>query len=116
VKRVYGDPSEKDGTTIIPAAAVRGGLGGGSQGTGEQGRVGGGFGMDARPVGAYVLKDGVLRWRPAIDVEHIMKLGLMSFALVGLMTVRLFGRKRFSRVIALRRRAPRRSLRAFLAR
>jgi uncharacterized spore protein YtfJ len=30
VKRVFADPYEKDGTTVIPAAAVRGGAGGGS--------------------------------------------------------------------------------------
>jgi len=36
VKRVYGEPYEKDGLTVIPAAAVRGGAGGGTgQGVGK---------------------------------------------------------------------------------
>ena len=30
VKRVFGEPYEKDGVTIIPAARVQGGAGGGS--------------------------------------------------------------------------------------
>ena len=54
VKRVFGEPFEKDGVTIIPAARVQGGAGGGSgedpqsQGKGS----GSGFAMTARPVGA----------------------------------------------------------------
>lgn len=28
VKRVYGDPVQSDGVTLVPAAAVRGGAGG----------------------------------------------------------------------------------------
>ena len=31
VKRVYGDPYEKNGLTVIPAATVRGGGGGGGE-------------------------------------------------------------------------------------
>jgi uncharacterized spore protein YtfJ len=30
VKRVFGEPYEKDGVTVIPAARVQGGAGGGS--------------------------------------------------------------------------------------
>ena len=50
VKRVFGEPYEKDGVTIIPAASVQGGAGGGSgedpqsQGKGS----GSGFAMTAR--------------------------------------------------------------------
>lgn len=35
VKRVYGDPIEKDGITIIPAAKIRGGGGGGGDTEGK---------------------------------------------------------------------------------
>jgi uncharacterized spore protein YtfJ len=50
VRRVYGEPYDRDGSTIIPAAAVRGGAGGGSgEGTGPQGEGGkeggSGFGL-----------------------------------------------------------------------
>lgn len=74
VKRVFGEPYEKDGVTVIPVARVRGGAGGG-EGEGEPGEgkgSGGGFGMSAAPVGMYVIRDGHVRWRPAIDVGRII--------------------------------------------
>jgi uncharacterized spore protein YtfJ len=38
VKRVYGEPIEKNGVTIVPAAAVRGGGGGGvGEGSSDEG-------------------------------------------------------------------------------
>ena len=57
VKRVYGEPYERNGVTVIPAATVMGGGGGGEgdQGDGQTGS-GGGFGLRARPVGAYVIR------------------------------------------------------------
>ena len=33
---------------------------------------GSGFGLEARPVGAYVIEDGNVRWEPAIDVSRIL--------------------------------------------
>jgi uncharacterized spore protein YtfJ len=80
VKRVFAEPYEKDGLTVIAAAAVTGGGGGGSgtDARGQQGE-GGGFGADARPVGAYVIKDGVVSWRPAIDPNRIITMvGLVA--------------------------------------
>jgi hypothetical protein len=73
VKRVYGDPYEKNGLTVIPAASVRGGGGGGlgHDEAGESGR-GGGFGLVARPSGAWIIEDGRAAWRPAIDVNRIV--------------------------------------------
>jgi uncharacterized spore protein YtfJ len=44
VKRVFGEPYEKDGLTIIPAATVLGGAGGGGGGDAE-GAGGGGTGF-----------------------------------------------------------------------
>src|SRR5450759_663464 len=41
VKRVFGDPYEKDGVTVIPVASIMGGAG-----------AGGGTGVGARPEGA----------------------------------------------------------------
>jgi uncharacterized spore protein YtfJ len=71
VRRVFGEPFQRDGVTVIPAAVVRGGVGGGSgtDGSGQRGE-GGGMGLVARPAGAYVLKDGAVSWRPAIDVNR----------------------------------------------
>jgi uncharacterized spore protein YtfJ len=73
VKRVYGDPVERDGVTVIPAAAVRGGAGGGGEG-GESGGGGGGFGIVARPIGAYVIRNGTVSWRPAVDLNRLLLL------------------------------------------
>ena len=89
VKRVFGEPYEKDGVTIIPAARVQGGAGGGGgedpQGQGKG--SGSGFGMTARPVGAFVIGGGELSWRPAVDVNRIV-LGGQVVAIVALLTVR----------------------------
>ncbi len=73
VKRIYAEPYEKDGLTIIPAAVVGGGAGGGT-GHDEKGQEGegGGFGMSGRPAGAYVIKDGQVDWRPAVDPNRII--------------------------------------------
>ncbi len=73
VQRVYGTPLEKDGVTVVPAAIVGGGGGGGS-GHDEKGQEGegGGFGVTARPAGAYVLAQGRLSWRPAVDVNRVV--------------------------------------------
>jgi uncharacterized spore protein YtfJ len=95
VKRVYGEPYEKDGVTIIPAARVQGGAGGG---TGEdqngQGRgSGSGFGVTARPVGAFIIRDGDLNWRPAVDVNRII-LGGQVVVVVALLTARAIIRAR----------------------
>lgn len=72
-QRVFGDPVERDGVTVIPAASVRGGGGGGvgEDVEGQQG-MGGGFGLLARPTGAYVLQGGRVRWQPALDVNRLL--------------------------------------------
>ena len=54
VARVYGEPQEKDGTTVIPAARVSARGGSGAARGGEH--SGGGFRADAEPVGAFVDK------------------------------------------------------------
>lgn len=74
VRRVFGDPIEKDGVTLIPAAAVRGG-GGGGEGESDEGDssgFGGGFGLTARPVGAYQIKNGEVTWVPAADTTRVI--------------------------------------------
>ncbi|HEX5016928.1 MAG TPA: spore germination protein GerW family protein [Actinomycetes bacterium] len=72
-KTVFAEPYEADGLTVIPAAKVAGGGGGGS-GEAEDGQTGdgGGFGMMARPAGAYVIDQGKVRWQPAVDVNRII--------------------------------------------
>ncbi len=80
VRRVFGDPYTADGVTIIPVARIAGGGGGGGGGgTGpgdEQGHgFGTGFGLGARPVGVYEIRNGHLKWRPAIDVDRLARGG-----------------------------------------
>lgn len=82
VKRVYADPYERDGLTVIPAAVVTGG-GGGGTGHDEKGQEGegGGFGISGRPAGAYVIKGGHVSWRPAVDPNRIVTVvGLVAIA------------------------------------
>ncbi|MFL6251190.1 MAG: hypothetical protein ACJ75N_11800 [Actinomycetes bacterium] len=43
--------------------------------------------MTARPVGAYVLREGELSWRPAVDVNRII-LGGQAVVIVALLTIR----------------------------
>jgi uncharacterized spore protein YtfJ len=67
-KLVYGDPVERDGVVVVPAAAVFGGGGGGA---GDPAAVpvreGAGFGVFARPAGAFVVREGTVTWVPAVD-------------------------------------------------
>ncbi len=82
IKRIFGEPYEKNGMTFIPAAHVAGGYGGGT-GTDEHGQEGqgGGFGMVGRPAGAYVIKGADVRWQPAIDVNRLLTMiGLVAIS------------------------------------
>jgi uncharacterized spore protein YtfJ len=85
VKRVYGEPYESGGVTVIPAASVRGGGGGGAGQSGEKesGR-GGGFGAVARPSGAWIIENGNVTWKPVVDVNRIV-LGGQIVALVAIL-------------------------------
>jgi uncharacterized spore protein YtfJ len=89
VKRVFGEPYEKDGVTMIPVARVQGGAGGGG-GEGPEGQgkgSGSGFGMSARPVGAFLIRGGEMDWKPAVDLNRIV-LGGQIVAIVALLTIR----------------------------
>ena len=75
--RVFGAPITQDGLTILPVAKVSGG-GGGGGGTSpaEDGRdasgSGGGVGTSAKPLGVFVIKEGNVGWRPAVDVNKVI--------------------------------------------
>lgn len=81
VRRVYGDPVERDGVTVVPAALVIGGTGGGGDSDGDGG---GGLGLIARPVGAWEIRDGNVRWRPVVDLSRV----LLVLAVLGLFALR----------------------------
>jgi hypothetical protein len=70
VQRVFGEPYEKGGVTVIPAARIAGGGGGGLQngrGKGSESGFGTGFGMVGRPAGVFVIKGDRVRWQPAVN-------------------------------------------------
>jgi uncharacterized spore protein YtfJ len=88
VKRVFGEPYDKNGVTIVPVASVMGGAGGG---TGEEGQdrngEGAGFGVVAKPAGMYVISGDDVRWQPAVDVNRIV-LGGQIVGIVFLLVLR----------------------------
>jgi uncharacterized spore protein YtfJ len=79
VRRVFGDPIEHDGVMVVPVARVGGGGGGGSD---TEHNGGGGFGLGARPVGVYVVKDGQVSWRPAVDPVRVAFVVVAALALL----------------------------------
>jgi uncharacterized spore protein YtfJ len=81
VRRVYGDPVERNGVTLVPAALVIGGTGGGGD---DGGNGGGGLGLVARPVGAWEIRDGTVRWRPVVDLNRV----LLVLGVLGLFALR----------------------------
>ncbi len=86
VRRVYGDPIERDGILVIPAATVKGGGGGG----GDAESSGGGFGAIATPAGAWVIRDGEASWQPAIDVAQMAGMALAAWVIGLFLMRRLF--------------------------
>jgi uncharacterized spore protein YtfJ len=98
VREVYGEPIERDGVVVIPAARVWSGGGGGGGGGTESGAAepepsedrtddeagtepnapaeggggGVGFGRRAEPAGAFVVDDQGVRWVPAVNVNRIV--------------------------------------------
>jgi uncharacterized spore protein YtfJ len=88
VRAVIGEPIERDGVLVIPAAKIRGGLGGGRGHEGaEKEGSGGGFGVASTPMGVFVVKDGDVTWRPALDINKIILAGNVV-AIAMLLTVR----------------------------
>ncbi|WP_433795105.1 spore germination protein GerW family protein [Actinoplanes sp. CA-252034] len=92
--RVFGEPIERDGVTVVPVAVIRGGGGAGAgSGSPEDGEKlegegsGGGFGFSARPAGVFVIRDGDAHWRPALNVNRIVAggqlLGLAALLVIG---------------------------------
>ena len=57
VRRIYGDPVERDGVTIVPA-------------------------------GAWVIRDGEVTWKPAIDVTRLAAIAAVAYVAARLLTRR----------------------------
>ena len=90
--RVFGHPITQDGLTVLPVAKVSGGGGGGSgnapAGDGhEAGGSGGGMGVSAKALGVFVVKDGKVAWRPAVDANKVI-IGAQIVAVTALLVIR----------------------------
>ena len=98
--RVFGTPITHGDVIMLPVARIKGG-GGGGGGTapanqnGRQEGSGGGFGTSARGLGVFVLKNGEVTWRPAVDVNRIV-LGGQLVAITALLVARSILRHRTS--------------------
>ena len=91
VRRVFGEPIERDGVTVVPVAVVFGGGGGGTgQGPSGESGWGSGYGVHARPAGVFVIGEGQVKFEPAVDVSRIAITALLLGAFVFLRR----GRKR----------------------
>src|SRR5262249_45916150 len=88
VRATVGEPVHEHGVVVVPVAKIRSGGGGGAspEGTKNPG-MGGGFGATSTPMGAFIIKDGAVSWRPTVDVNKII-IGAQAVAIVALLTVR----------------------------
>jgi len=75
IRRVFGEPVERDGLVVIPVAVAIGGGGGGS-GPDEQGS-GAGFGGMVRGIGVYAISNGQVRFIPAVDTTALAAMGVL---------------------------------------
>lgn len=111
VRRVFGEAYREGDTTIIPVAKIFGGggngygegsmhgrddagSGSGSAAPGSDGSGGGGgFGVRAKPVGVYTVRDGKVRWEPALDLNRLV-LGAQVVAAVAVIVIARAVRKK----------------------
>jgi uncharacterized spore protein YtfJ len=73
-----------------------GGGGGGGEGEGDEGKGkgwGGGGGFGGQPVGAFVITNGDVHWRPAVDVTSIV-LRAEAVVIAALLTLRAIEKTR----------------------
>jgi uncharacterized spore protein YtfJ len=83
-RRVFGDPIQIEGVTVLPVATVGGGGGGGQKGERDSGV---GFGLGVQPAGVFVIRDGDAKWRPALNLNRV----ILGGQLVGLAAILTFG-------------------------
>jgi uncharacterized spore protein YtfJ len=113
VRRVFGEPIERNGVTVLPVVRFAAGGGAGSDdggpdgdgGPARGGGSGGGYGLKAVPAGVFVIRDGAVRWRPAVDVNRVV-LGGQLVLITALLTLRLYLTLRARRTSAAAQAAP----------
>ena len=88
---VCGEPISAHGVTLVTVTRI--GVGVRARlGRGPKGRAGS-SGFAGKPVGAFVLSEGTVRWQPAVDVNRLV-LTLAALAAVALLTRRRAARPR----------------------
>ena len=80
IRRVFGEPIERDGITLVPVAVAIGGGGGGT--APEDQGTGGGFGGIVRGIGAYSISNGQVRFIPAIDTTALAAMFVLTVGVV----------------------------------
>lgn len=108
VRRAFGEPVERDGTTLVPVARVTGGAGSGygsgtldggtgadrgTHGQGEGTGGGDGYGVRVRPLGVYAVRGDQVRWEPALDLQRVI-LGGQALVAVAVLAIAWAARRR----------------------
>jgi hypothetical protein len=78
IKRVFGEPIEREGSTVVPVAAIWC------------------FGLVVRPIGVYRIKGEEVEWQPAVDATMIA-LGGQLVGIVALLVLRSVLKRRLGR-------------------
>ena len=112
-RRVFGEPIDRDGVTIVPVMRLLGGAAGvmtdavadattdasiepaaGLQGAAAS--FGVGFGVKASPAGVYVIKGDDVRWLPAVEPERLAFIA-GTIVVIALLIVRSIARTALKR-------------------
>ena len=97
-RRVFGDPLQLDGVTVLPVAVVGGGGGGGQKAESDSGV---GFGLGVKPAGVFVIRNGDVKWRPALNLNRVI-LGGQIVGLAAILTIGSLLRSWMKNRVALR--------------
>ncbi len=103
VARVFGEPVERDGVTVIPVAKAWWGFGGGNGGP-QLGGEGGGAGVMISPAGFIEIKNGTARFKPVVNPVIIaLGMGLINLLIVRTVMKGVRKSRRNPRKISLQR-------------
>jgi|tagenome__1003787_1003787.scaffolds.fasta_scaffold18843382_1 uncharacterized spore protein YtfJ len=83
--KVFGRPIIQGDMVLLPVATVKGQGGSGPPTDGHD--AGDGLRATAKPAGLFVIKDGKVGWRPAVDINRIV-LGGQLVAVTALLVLR----------------------------
>ena len=94
VRRVYGEPVERNGRTIIPVAHIGSGFGFGAGSGGEPGKEGEGGGgggkVNGKPIGYIEITNDGSHFKPVYDITKLGRMAILATAIL----VWLLARKR----------------------